>query len=236
MIPQLLIHSDKDLQIKAAEQQLATLNLKRLHPDVLWMEPDKEGSSLGVKNAKIIREHFSLKPFQAAGRVGVIISAESLTIDAQNSLLKTLEELPASSQLILTADSDSTFLPTILSRCLILRIDQTDKTSAVDSKRSEKLKSAIDKLSQLSLEERFKLVEQTEDKEGLLQALISVYSQKIRRQPHLFIFAKQLLQAEEYHQANVNIRTILEYLMLVLPLEQLTSGENKKAADNTKGD
>jgi len=50
--------------------------------------------SLGVKDAKKVREHFHLKPYSAKGRVVVILQSDRLTLEAQNSLLKTLEEAP----------------------------------------------------------------------------------------------------------------------------------------------
>ena len=87
------------------------------HPDVLYFET---GEKLGIAEARKIKEHFSLKPYSASGRVVIIEDAGVLTPEAQNALLKTLEEPPKEAILILGAGSDANLLPTILSRCQVV--------------------------------------------------------------------------------------------------------------------
>ncbi len=93
-----------------------TFNLKDYrinHPDILYF---KAGEKLGIAEARIIKEHFFLKPYSAKGRSAVIEDAGVMTAEAQNALLKTIEELPEAAVFILGSTSEENLLPTILSR------------------------------------------------------------------------------------------------------------------------
>lgn len=178
-------------------------DIKTNHPDVLYF---KAGEKLGIAQARQIKDHFSLKPYSLKGRVVIIEDASVMTIEAQNALLKTLEEPPEEAVLLLGAPSDANLLPTILSRCEIHR-------SAVLV--SQLPTSDIEKLINASIEERFEYIEKLKDKKEFLTALTYYFHQKL---PENFEFAKELLQAEEWARQNVNLRGILEYLMLILKM------------------
>lgn len=92
------------------------------HPDILWVEPQTKGlRSIKIEIIRELRERISLKPYEARFKVCIIKEIENLTEDAANSLLKTLEEPPANSILLLTTTSLELLLPTIVSRCQILK-------------------------------------------------------------------------------------------------------------------
>jgi DNA polymerase-3 subunit delta' len=65
---------------------------------------------------------FSYGSFQGSWRTAVVLHADKMGLEAANALLKTLEEPPAQSILILTAPSQKTVLPTIASRCQFFRL------------------------------------------------------------------------------------------------------------------
>lgn len=181
---------------------------------------------MGIAEARKIKEHFALKPFSAKGRVLVIEDAGSLTIEAQNALLKTLEEPPQEAILILGVASDTYLLPTILSRCQIIRLDATDPT-CITHNTYETFAKDLEKLLDSTAEARFAYIEKLSSKEEFLHTMIQFYRQKLfepvaHARPGLAKlevnnFLKELLQAEEWAKQNVNIRAILEYLMLVMP-------------------
>ena len=204
MISQVLICQDHEQQVKAALELLENLNLSKNHPDVLWL--DAEETNLGMGAAKQVIDHFTLKPYQAAGRSTVIIGAQTLTAEAQNSLLKTLEEPPKDASLIMISTTEDSLLSTILSRCQISRVNNPEP-GVGDS-------FDVEKILEASLEERFAAIEKTEDKEGLLTLLMHYFSQKLRDDPSRLDGAKLLLEAEKWQKANGNTRAILEYLML----------------------
>lgn len=189
---------------------LKEVELKNPHPDLLYIEAD---SKLGIEQARIIKEYFSLKPYQSRGRGVILEDATDLTLDAQNALLKTLEELPQNALFILGADSDSKFLPTVLSRCQIVRMSKAP-ADAVKSDNQQISGSEVERLLAASITERFEYVEKLKDKNQLLQALLTYFHKKLPKNAQ---FTKKLLETERWSKQNVNIRAILEYLMLVMP-------------------
>jgi len=91
-----------------------------LHPDVTVIEPGDTGSiKIDVVREEIRKTAF--KPFEARRRVIIFNDAESLGDDAQNALLKTLEEPPPGSVLVLVTAQPHRLLPTVRSRCPVVR-------------------------------------------------------------------------------------------------------------------
>ena len=89
------------------------------NPDLITVEYEKE-SSIGVGDIRRMRADVRIKPYSAAHKIYIIPDAEKMTPAAQNALLKTLEEPPSYAVIFLLADGTSTFLPTIMSRCVTL--------------------------------------------------------------------------------------------------------------------
>jgi DNA polymerase-3 subunit delta' len=98
------------------------------HPDlniIQAMDEDgisKENGTLKVDQVRAVQHALSLKPFQAKYRVALFLRFQEANDNAANALLKTLEEAPAHAILLLTADTPEQLLPTIVSRCEILRL------------------------------------------------------------------------------------------------------------------
>lgn len=109
--------------------------LAKTHPDLFWVHKahffadpedsdyDKEMKKQGitVKVAQHLSRKLNRAPFSAPRKVAVIPDAEDLNPDAQNVLLKTLEEPPSDSLIILLCRATGSFLPTVLSRCRMVR-------------------------------------------------------------------------------------------------------------------
>lgn len=208
MIARLLISQTVDKRIEETEKILSEAGLTKTSVDCLYFPSD---SKLGIETARIIKDHFSLKPYSAKGRAVVLEDASFLTIEAQNALLKILEEPPIGALLILAAPSDAKFLPTILSRCQIVTLPRQRLGQAKVASNDE-----MEKLIKSSIEERFEFVEKLKEKEEFLNFLIQYFQPKL---PQHFAFTKELLSAEEWANQNVNIRAILEYLMLKMPFK-----------------
>ncbi len=111
------------------------------HPDFLELprEPvelrirrfiSRSGSSNEAIEHKPILEFMRLKPMNGNGRVCIIPEAERINIEAANAFLKTLEEPPAHSLIILTSANKDRLLPTIISRCRIIGLSRLN-TSAI---------------------------------------------------------------------------------------------------------
>jgi len=83
-----------------------------------------ETTSIKISQIRELQKELFLKPFSSLLKVALINEAEKMTIPAQNSLLKILEEPPANSRIILTAQSKKMLLPTIVSRCHLIRLGE----------------------------------------------------------------------------------------------------------------
>ena len=91
-----------------------------VHADVLMVEPGDTGA-IKIDQVRDSIERSAYRPFEGRRRVVIINDAEALNIEAQNALLKTLEEPPAASTFVLVTSRPDMLLPTVLSRCQRLR-------------------------------------------------------------------------------------------------------------------
>jgi DNA polymerase-3 subunit delta' len=82
----------------------------------------EDANTIKVEQIRELQLNLSLAPYEAKYRVAILHNFQEATPNAQNALLKTLEEAPSKVILILTADSVENLLPTIVSRCEILRL------------------------------------------------------------------------------------------------------------------
>lgn len=92
------------------------------HPDLAVIQAETEGGTLKVDQVRAVQHSLSLKPYQSKYRVALFLRFQEANDNAANALLKTLEEAPAHAILLLTADTPESLLPTIISRCEILRL------------------------------------------------------------------------------------------------------------------
>jgi len=91
-----------------------------LHPDVHRVRPESKLRIITIDQMRGLMEQVHLKPTEAQFKVAVIVGADRLNVQAANAFLKTLEEPPPRSVLILLSTEPQRILETILSRCLRL--------------------------------------------------------------------------------------------------------------------
>ncbi len=91
-------------------------------PDIIWVMHEKP-TSIGVED---IREQvvgdIQIRPYSSPWKIYIIDEAEKMTVQAQNTLLKTIEEPPSYGVILLLTTNADAFLPTILSRCVTLHL------------------------------------------------------------------------------------------------------------------
>lgn len=92
------------------------------YPDLTVVQAEQEGGTLKVDQVRELQRTLSLAPYEANYRIALFLRFEEAHPSAANALLKTLEEPPAQVVLILTAESSESLLPTIVSRCEVLRL------------------------------------------------------------------------------------------------------------------
>lgn len=93
---------------------------RRGHPDLHFIEP--EGRSIKIEQMRDLQVDLTLHPMEARYRVAIIREFQRATDSAADALLKTLEEPPASTRLILTASAAESVFPTIVSRCQVIAL------------------------------------------------------------------------------------------------------------------
>ena len=115
-----------------------------------------EEPSIGVSEVRTFQQRLQLTPLNSPYTAGIIQNAHLLTIEAQNALLKTLEEPPPHAQIILETPSAQTLLPTILSRCQLIALGTSDQYTTDDLLLCFK---TLEQLEKASVGERVKLID-----------------------------------------------------------------------------
>jgi DNA polymerase-3 subunit delta' len=149
------------------------------HPDIRWIRPESKMRIIAIDQIRELIQEIQLKPGEAEYKVSVIVEADRLKTEAANAFLKTLEEPPPKSILILLTTDLERILETILSRCLRLTFGG-DGPVAVDAAKVAWLTSFAEVAAggQKSLISRYrlldellgKLTELREDVESVLKA------------------------------------------------------------------
>ena len=92
------------------------------NPDFSIIEPD--GNSIKIEQIREFQKKVSEKPIISNKKVYIINDSDKMTVEAQNCLLKTLEEPPEFVTIILIGSNENSFLSTIKSRCMILHFEK----------------------------------------------------------------------------------------------------------------
>ncbi len=92
------------------------------HPDLVYVTHEKP-NSIGVDDIREqINDTIMIRPYSSYYKIYIVDEAEKMTVQAQNALLKTMEEPPSYAVIILVTTNQEAFLPTILSRCVQLKM------------------------------------------------------------------------------------------------------------------
>ncbi|NBJ97987.1 DNA polymerase III subunit delta' [bacterium 1xD8-48] len=92
------------------------------HPDIIFITHEKPGT-IGVDDIRRqINGDVEIKPYSGPKKIYIVSEGEKMTVQAQNALLKTLEEPPEYAVILILTDNVNTLLPTILSRCVVLNM------------------------------------------------------------------------------------------------------------------
>ena len=103
---------------------------RNLHPDFFMIRPD--ASTIKMNQIRRLQQEVSLAPLEADRRVAIIINAHKMNQEAANALLKTLEEPPSHNHLIITASCADELLPTLVSRCQIIRCEPVPQSELME--------------------------------------------------------------------------------------------------------
>lgn len=96
------------------------------HPDVTLVKPQK--TSIGIEEIRTMRKELNTRPYQSDRKIVIIEDAHLLTFQAQNALLKSLEEPPTYVVFLLLSQRLQGMLPTVLSRLKVFRLQRLSKS------------------------------------------------------------------------------------------------------------
>lgn len=173
----------KELAIK---QEIDTLDITIIEKD---SETKTTSQSIGIETVKLIQKKLFFKPIKSKSKLIVIEDAQLLTPEAQNALLKVLEEPPENTFIILGTENKEALLPTILSRCQIIELEEEQKK--LSEKTIDELNAFIQNLPELSIGDKLKQAEQlAKDKEKAIAWIENIIL--LLRQQLLFSYTQSM--------------------------------------------
>ena len=117
------------------------------HPDLFYFSPDKK-ASVGVETVRDIKKSLFFMPNDGDRKVYIIDDAQKMTVQAQNALLKFIEEPPASVLFFIVADKKESLLPTVVSRTRIISLAPSDNADIRRFLMSESKKSGGEQIDE----------------------------------------------------------------------------------------
>jgi DNA polymerase III delta prime subunit len=177
------------------------------NPDLKIIEKPANKKSIGIEEVREIGKYLKILPISHNQKVVLINQANLLTLEAQNSLLKILEEPPEYARIILEAQGEEKFLPTIVSRCQIVHLSNSKESSP-----------NLPNFITMSLDQRFKWSEETAklEKEEIIKILHLIFQEikNLDTKPQSKSINILLEVIDNLSKYNLNTRLALEYLSL----------------------
>lgn len=194
------------------------LNKKKIHP--LDRSINLYEKAMGIEDVRNIQKSIFLKPFKGKTKSVVIQAYENITAEAQNALLKVLEEPPSNTIIIIATEKKELLLPTIISRCKIIILEE-EKTDLTDEDASQ-LNTALGIILNGTVGDRFKIAQDISKnkEEGTLwlEKMTLFLRKKMienNKDPQVFNFLKNLQKTYTIiRSTNVNQRIALDNLFL----------------------
>lgn len=204
------------------------------HPDIGHIHAEGISHQTKIEQIRNLRKDACLKPIEARKKVYIIYDADSMTEQASNCLLKTIEEPPKDVIIILIGSNLSSILPTIVSRCQIIKFPESKYAKKAHNEEG----SYIDEF--LNIENRFSSEtlefikrpksEQLKTVDLLLTHFRDMLVSNMGTGPkgtglssdlspwdlspeNILILMKELLKSKELLQSNVNSKLIADYML-----------------------
>lgn len=179
------------------------------NPDFSCIEPDDKGI-IKIEKIREMQTKVQEKPIASKQKIYIIDNADKMTTEAQNCLLKTLEEPPSFVIIILIGSNENAFLSTIKSRCMIISFEPIK-----DEEISKYLKKNYDidatptmlEMFQGSIAKAIELKDQNEIYEKTNELINSIENSD---------FIEFTTQSEYLYQTKDDIQKLLEYINTIL--------------------
>lgn len=206
----LLVSSDREILQRQTEYLQKQLKLNQF--EIIQIQPeDKKNGEITVSMMRRLRSELNSKA--ASGKRLVIIDgAETVNAEAANSFLKTLEEPPLDTVIVMLSKSDD-ILPTIISRSQVYHFPSLSRSYQLFQP------AEIEKFRAMNLKERFTFADKVvknNQTEMLLEDLLSYFFAEFRSKPSNQKVIEQIEQAKKRFIANVSAKLLLENVFLII--------------------
>jgi DNA polymerase III delta prime subunit len=163
--------------------------------------------TIGIELIRDFEHELSLSPRNSPAKVGVLTDMERLTVEAQNALLKTLEEPPPLTYIIGTTNNPEALLPTIRSRMSVILLKDTSRPADA-SILHELLRQPIGK----RLEMMDAYTATRDDAKNFISMLTNAAHQELHKQPtpQLTALIRNLFTASSQLSVNVNQKLVVD--------------------------
>lgn len=242
MIPKIIISGDVEEIKKYISNLLINFSVSPFDISSIG----ENDSSIKIEKIRELKQKLSLKPFSGKKKATIIYHAENLTTEAQNAMLKILEEPPEDTIILLTTSNENLLLPTIISRCEIVRLksgvpspksqinskSQIQKSTRVDPQATGVNQNAasIENIRKMDKGQRFKLVEELCKKldkdeplenirkraEKWLDEILKEMQKSLVTEKNIAQKIRLVLHAKQQIKQNLNIKLVLENLLINL--------------------
>lgn len=171
------------------------------------------GDNIKIEQIRNLIHWLFLRPMNSLYKLAVISDADGMTIEAANSLLKTLEEPPEYAKIILVTTNEQKLLATIQSRCRKIRLPLEEIDNLPENFLSAK------EMGQKSLKERFDLVNkynelELKDQLSILTAWQNEFRLKMLAGENYLSVLKEISRAKDLLETNISVKLLLENIVL----------------------
>lgn len=223
----IVISTDKKKRQEYIQKYCKDLSIDPL--DITTIQKDtalkQNINTIGIEEIKNMQKKLFLRPIKSPTKAVILQDAQLLTTQAQNALLKVLEEPPDHTIIILSCRSKESLLPTIISRCQI--IDLMDERQKLSDQETKDLTQFIKNFAKMPVGEKFKKAESlAKEKEKALawiENIIVILREQVleqtkKNQPDINSALRSLRSFQKTHTllktTNVNPRFLLETTLL----------------------
>lgn len=187
--------TDKKKRQEYIQKYFKNLSIDQL--DITTIQKDtalkQNINTIGIEEIKNMQKKLFLRPIKSPAKAVILQDAQLLTTQAQNALLKVLEEPPDHTIIILSCRSKESLLPTIISRCQIINL--RDERQKLSDQETKDLTEFIENLPKMPIGEKFKKAESlAKEKEKALTWIENT----------IIILREQVLEQTKNNQPDIN--------------------------------
>jgi DNA polymerase-3 subunit delta' len=196
------------------------------HPDIHVVEPESKSRRILIDQIRELERNLQMRSLLGGEKIGVIVDADRLQSAAANAFLKTLEEPPGHSSLLLLSSLPEQLLETILSRCLEipLRLTEARESTPLQSKLLAALQAHA-RQEQPGLVEAFRLVRDFQSlladaRDGIQSEMEATQKAEEQHYKQTSEAGRWLEEREDFYKALIESRYVAARQALLETLEQ----------------